>query len=302
MSLYKSYLGEIDERKAMGLHPKPIDDEALTTEIISQIKDTNNKHREDSLKYFIYNILPGTTGAANAKANFLKEIILEKITLNEISPNFALELLSHMKGGPSIKVLLDLILESDESIAQKAGEVLKTQVFLYEADTERLKNGLASGNKVVKEVLESYSRAEFFTKLPDVEKEIKVITYIAAEGDISTDLLSPGGEAHSRSDRELHGKCMISAQAQSEIQEMQKNDPDKRIMLIAEKGTMGVGSSRMSGVNNVALWTGKPGSPYVPFVNIAPIVAGTNGISPIFLTTVDVTGGIGIDLKNWAKK
>ena len=83
---------------------------------------------------------------------------------------------------------------------------------------------------------------------------------------------------------------------------MQKQHPDKRIMLIAEKGTMGVGSSRMSGVNNVALWTGKPGSPYVPFVNIAPIVAGTNGISPIFLTTVDVTGGIGIDLKNWVKK
>jgi aconitate hydratase 2/2-methylisocitrate dehydratase len=65
---------------------------------------------------------------------------------------------------------------------------------------------------------------------------------------------------------------------------------------------MGVGSSRMSGVNNVALWTGKQASPYVPFVNISPIVAGTNGISPIFLTTVGVTGGIGIDLKNWVKK
>ena len=254
-----------------------------------------------SLKYFIYNVLPGTTGAAKAKAQFLKEIILEEVSLKEISKDFALELLSHMKGGPSIKVLLDLILESDETTAQKAGEVLKTQVFLYEADTKRLKNGFAAGNKVVKDVLESYSRAEFFTKLPDVEKEIKIVTYIAAEGDISTDLLSPGGEAHSRSDRELHGKCMISAQAQSEIQEMQKNHPDKRIMLIAEKGTMGVGSSRMSGVNNVALWTGKPGSPYVPFVNIAPIVAGTNGISPIFLTTVDVTGGIGIDLRNWTK-
>ena len=95
---------------------------------------------------------------------------------------------------------------------------------------------------------------------------------------------------------------MISAEAQSEIQKMQDHHPDKRIMLIAEKGTMGVGSSRMSGVNNVALWTGKPGSPYIPFVNIAPIVAGTNGISPIFLTTVDVTGGIGIDLKNWSRK
>jgi aconitate hydratase 2/2-methylisocitrate dehydratase len=58
----------------------------------------------------------------------------------------------------------------------------------------------------------------------------------------------------------------------------------------------------MSGVNNVALWTGKQASPYVPFVNIFPVVAGTNGISPIFLTTVSVTGGIGIDLKNWVKK
>jgi len=58
----------------------------------------------------------------------------------------------------------------------------------------------------------------------------------------------------------------------------------------------------MSGVNNVALWTGKQASPYIPFVNYAPIVAGTNGISPIFLTTVGVTGGIGVDLKNWVKK
>ena len=72
-------------------------------------------------------------------------------------------------------------------------------------------------------------------------------------------------------------------------------------MLLAEKGTMGVGSSRMSGVNNVALWIGKKASKYVPFINIAPVIAGTNGISPIFLTTVGVTGGIGLDLKNWIK-
>ena len=302
MSLYESYLEEIEERKGMDLHPKPIDNKALTNEIISQIKDSENKYREDSLKHFIYNILPGTTGAAEAKAQFLKDVILEKITLKEISSDFALELLSHMKGGPSVEVLLDLILDAKESVAQKAGQILKTQVFLYDADTERLKKGFDSGNKIVKDILESYSRAEFFTKLPDIEKEIKIVTYIAAEGDISTDLLSPGGEAHSRADRELHGKCMISTEAQSEIQKMQKNHPDKRIMLIAEKGTMGVGSSRMSGVNNVALWIGKKASDYVPFINYAPIVAGTNGISPIFLTTVDVTGGIGLDLKNWVKK
>ena len=43
MSLYESYLEEIEERKMMGLHPKPIDDKALTNEIISQIKDIENK-------------------------------------------------------------------------------------------------------------------------------------------------------------------------------------------------------------------------------------------------------------------
>ena len=188
------------------------------------------------------------------------------------------------------------------AVALSAAEVLKTQVFLYEADTSRLKAAHEAGNDIATDILKSYAEAEFFTKLPEIDEQIDVVTYIAAEGDISTDLLSPGNQAHSRSDRELHGQCMISAQAQAEINALKLQHPDKQVMLIAEKGTMGVGSSRMSGVNNVALWTGRQASPYVPFVNVAPIVAGTNGISPIFQTTVGVTGGIGVDLKNWVKK
>lgn len=302
MSLYSKYTAEIAERKEQGLSPKPIDDGALLSEIVAQIKDLGSSFREESLNFLIYNTLPGTTDAAGVKAKFLQEIILGEVEVEEITPRFAFELLSHMKGGPSIKVLLDLALGEDESIASQAAEVLKTQVFLYEADTDRLKTDYVAGNRFAKEILGSYAEAEFFTKLPDVDEEIDVVTYIAAEGDISTDLLSPGNQAHSRSDRELHGKCMISESAQIEIKALQNANPGKSVMLIAEKGTMGVGSSRMSGVNNVALWTGKKASPYVPFVNIAPIVAGTNGISPIFLTTVGVTGGIGIDLKNWVKK
>lgn len=302
MSLYTAYLEEIAARKEQGLQPKPIDDTALTSEIIAQIKDPAHEHRADSLQFFIYNTLPGTTSAAGAKAQFLKEIILGESVVAEITPDFAFELLSHMRGGPSVEVLLDIALGDDASLAAQAAEVLKTQVFLYEADTDRLKAAHEAGNAVATGILQSYARAEFFTTLPEIEDEIEVVTYIAAEGDISTDLLSPGNQAHSRSDRELHGKCMISEAAQKEIEALKLQHPGKRVMLIAEKGTMGVGSSRMSGVNNVALWTGKQASPYVPFVNIAPVVAGTNGISPIFMTTVGVTGGIGIDLKNWVKK
>lgn len=303
MSLYGDYLQEIEARKKQNLHPKPIDGAALLSEVIAQIKDVNHVHRQDSLQFFIYNVLPGTTSAAGVKAAFLKEIILGEAVVEEISPAFALEQLSHMKGGPSIRVLLDLALGTDTALAQEAASVLKTQVFLYEADMERLESAFKQGNAIAKELLTSYAQAEFFTQLPDLPEEIQLVTFVAGVGDISTDLLSPGSDAHSRSDRELHGQCMFehNKEQQQALLDLQAAHPDKRVMLIAEKGTMGVGSSRMSGVNNVALWIGKPASQYVPFINIAPVVAGTNGISPIFLTTVGVTGGIGLDLKNWVK-
>ncbi len=304
MQTYNDYIKEIEARKLQGLHPKPIDGAELLSEIIAQIKDVNNEFREDSLNFFIYNVLPGTTSAARVKADFLKEIILGETNVEEITSEFAFEQLSHMKGGPSVEVLLDLALGEDKAIAEAAAKVLKTQVFLYEADTERLEEAMKSGSAIAKEIIESYAQAEFFTKLPEVQEEIQVVTYVAGVGDISTDLLSPGADAHSRSDRELHGQSIFehNKDMQQEVLALKEQHPDKRIMLIAEKGTMGVGSSRMSGVNNVALWTGIPSSPYVPFINIAPVIAGTNGIAPIFLTTVGVTGGIGIDLKNWVKQ
>lgn len=304
MSIYKDYLKEIEERKSQGLHPKPIDGADLLSKIIEQIKDVDNEYREDSLNFFIYNVLPGTTSAAGVKAEFLKEIVVGESVVKEITPAFALEQLSHMKGGPSIKVLLDVALGDNKELALQAAKVLKTQVFLYEADTDRLEEALKNGSEIAKDIIESYAQAEFFTKLPEIEEEIEVVTYIAGVGDISTDLLSPGGDAHSRSDRELHGQCIFehNKEMQKEVLELKEKHPDKRVMLIAEKGTMGVGSSRMSGVNNVALWTGISSSPYVPFINIAPVIAGTNGIAPIFLTTVGVTGGIGLDLKNWVQQ
>jgi len=300
MSAYENYLKDIETRKTEGLNPKPIEDSQTVIELINHIKQ-NSAHKKDCLDHLIYNTLPGTTGAAKEKAKFLKEIILGSLQIPEIDNKFAFELLSHMKGGPSIEVLIDLALGDNEKTAQQSSDILKSQVFLYDADIERLKQAYENGNKIATDILQSYANAEFFTNLPEVEEEIDVVTFIAAEGDISTDLLSPGNQAHSRADRELHGKCFISDEAQSKILELKNTHPDKRIMLIAEKGTMGVGSSRMSGVNNVALWTGKKASPYVPFVNFAPIVAGSYGISPIFQTTVEVTGGIGINLKNWIK-
>ena len=214
MGLYSEYRDEIEARKGDGLSPKPIDGGPLTAEIIDIIRDTSHEFRDEALNFFIYNTLPGTTDAAGVKAEFLKSIITGDAVVAEITPEFAFEQLSHMKGGPSIKVLLDLALGDDAAIAGQAATVLKTQVFLYEADMDRLDAALKSGSAIAKDTLESYADAEFFNKLPDIDEEIKVVTYIAGEGDISTDLLSPGAEAHSRADRELHGQCMMTPAAQ----------------------------------------------------------------------------------------
>ena len=199
MSIYQEYVAEVEDRKTQGLHPKPIDSGELVAEIITQIKDADHEHRADSLHYLIYNTLPGTTSAAGEKARFLEEIILGKSEVEEISPTFAFELLSHMKGGPSIEVLLNLALGEDAAIAEQAAAVLKPQVFLYDADTERLRTAYGEGNEIAKNILESYAEAEFFTKLPDVPEKIEVVTYVAGVGDISTDLLSPAT-------RRIHGR------------------------------------------------------------------------------------------------
>ena len=78
------------------------------------------------LNLLIYNTLPGTTSAARVKADFLKEIITGKIQIEEITQTFALELLSHMKGGPSIEVLLDLSLGENK----KTAKIKKLQVVV----------------------------------------------------------------------------------------------------------------------------------------------------------------------------
>ena len=63
MNTYQEYLTEIEERKTQGLSPKPIDGSELIAEIIAQIKDSGNEHRKESLNFFIYNTLPGTTSS-----------------------------------------------------------------------------------------------------------------------------------------------------------------------------------------------------------------------------------------------
>ena len=161
MNLFEEYLEEITTRKKQGLNAKPIDSGDLAREIIAHVKAKNSTHHGQCVDFLIFNMLPGTTKAAKEKAEFLKQIINDIYKIDEISVDRAFELLSHMKGGPSIKVLIDLALSPEGVNSKKAAEVLKTQVFLYEADTTRLISAYRENNSIAEDILISYSKAEF---------------------------------------------------------------------------------------------------------------------------------------------
>ena len=175
MSRFSKYLDDIKEREGLGLSPKPIDNGDLLKEIITNILNNKSKYHSQSLNFFIYNVLPGTTTASEVKSKFLKEIIVGNHKIETISVDLAFKLLSQMKGGPSIEVLLDLALDKESTHANQALNILKTQVFLYEADMERIDKAYKKGNSIAKELLRSYSKAEFFTKLPEIPDATKIL-------------------------------------------------------------------------------------------------------------------------------
>ena len=128
MGIFSKYLDEIIEREKIGLGPKPIDNGELLKKIITNILDNKSKYHSKSLNFFIYNVLPGTTAASNVKSKFLKEIILGIHKIDKISVDFAFELLSHMKGGSSIEVLIDLALDKDSN---NANQIIRNIINLY---------------------------------------------------------------------------------------------------------------------------------------------------------------------------
>ena len=125
MGLYADYLLENERREIDGLSPKPIEDGQLINEIILRILDTESDHRDSCLNFLVFNTLPGTTAAAGVKAKFLKDIITGKESVEEITAEYAFELLSHMRGGPSVEVLLDLALGDNEPVAKQAADIPK---------------------------------------------------------------------------------------------------------------------------------------------------------------------------------
>ena len=137
---------------------------------------------------------PISGGQAGAEGGALT-VRKTKISAEDIKSNEDKNILESILGSVTniadmLKEQYDLEKENDEK-DRKSTE--KTKRKLQESGLEK---AFKEGSAIAKDLLESYAKAEFFTKLPELPETIELVTFVAGIGDISTDLLSPGGRGN----------------------------------------------------------------------------------------------------------
>ncbi|GIR49780.1 MAG: hypothetical protein CM15mP58_18770 [Burkholderiaceae bacterium] len=101
----------------------------------------------------------------------MKEIIIGKTIVNEITVDFAFELLSHMKGALQLRFFWMWLWEPI-LLGQESCRGSKTQVFLYEADTARLEKPINPAMALPKLLLRAMPKLNFLPNYQICQKRL----------------------------------------------------------------------------------------------------------------------------------
>lgn len=289
MAFMDEYKAHVAEREALGVPPLPLS-AAQTADLIEMIKAGTGDMAEnvDLLKN---RVSPGVDDAAYVKAAFLNDVAQEKVSVDAISAEAAVEMLGMMLGGYNVKPLIDALSSSNAKVVEKAVEALSHTLLVYDAfnDVEELHK---AGNAAATKVLESWAAAEWFTSKAELPEKI-TLTVFKVPGETNTDDLSPASEAFTRSDIPLHANSMLTAKM---------DDPIGTINSLKEKGhpvayvgdVVGTGSSRKSGINSVQWHLGEDING-VPNKRTGGYVIG-GIIAPIFFATAEDSGALPLEM------
>ena len=289
MAFMDEYKAHVEERAKLGVPPLPLSAQ-WTVELIEMIKN-NEGNMEENLDLLANRVPPGVDDVAYVKAAFLNDVALEKVKVDAISPERAVEMLGMMLGGYNVKPMIDALESNNSAVVEAAVEALNHTLLVYDAfnDVEEL---YKKGNEAAKRVLESWAKAEWFTSKEELPEKITV-TVFKVPGETNTDDLSPASEAFTRSDIPLHANSMLAAKM---------DNPIETIKQLKEKGhpvayvgdVVGTGSSRKSGINSVQWHLGEDIAG-VPNKRTGGYVLG-GIIAPIFFATAEDSGALPIEL------
>ena len=272
-----------DEKKArldQGLPPLPLSPE-LTAEV-TKLLEQNHDEAELLLDMLFEQVEPGVSKSAKVKAAWLERVAMGAVSAESVSAADAVKGLGMMGGGYNVTSLVKLL--EVESCARDAADALKKIIKIY--DGFDAVETLAKTNEYAKDVLISWSKAEWFTDAPELPDSIAFTVY-KVDGEINTDDFSPGNQAQSRADIPLHATFFGKTRFPDGIETIAGYRAEGQQVGFAGD-VVGTGSSRKSAINSV-LWHIGEDIPAVPNKRTGGVVLGST-IAPIFLATARDAG------------
>ena len=298
MSFLDSYRAHVAERAALGTVPLPLTAQQ-TAELVELLKNPPAGEGEFLVDLLTHRVPPGVDDAAKVKASFLAAVAEGTVQSPLVSAELATKLLGTMLGGYNISALVELL--DDDKLAATAAEGLKHTLLMFDAFHD-VKTKMDNGNAYAKEVIESWSNAEWFTSRPKVQEKITV-TVFKVTGETNTDDLSPAPDAWSRPDIPLHALAMLKNPREGIVPDQPGSvGPIKLLEELKAKGNLvayvgdvvGTGSSRKSATNSVIWHTGED-IPFVPNKRFGGVCLGGK-IAPIFFNTQEDSGALPIEV------
>lgn len=280
MGFIEEYNNHVNERKNQNIPPLPLNKKQVL-EVLELLKSGSNT--EFLVDLLANRVSPGVDEAAQVKAQFLDDIVKNKIEVKGISKEYAIELLGSMLGGYNIAPLIEALKVNDD-IAKCAASALKNIILVYESFNDIVE--LSKSNKYAKEVLESWANAEWFLNKKALDEKITAVVF-KIDGETNTDDLSPASDAFTRSDIPLHAQAMLKNRTEnafSRIEELK----EKGYPLVYVGDVVGTGSSRKSACNSLVWHMGRD-IPYIPNKKSGGLVIGSV-IAPIFFNTCEDSG------------
>lgn len=281
--MIEAYLKHEEERNSQGIPALPLSPEQ--TEGLCALLANPPAGKEDFLmNLFTQRISPGVDPAAEVKAAFLAGITTGIKSSPLIDKVKAVQILGTMIGGYNVQPLIDAL--NDVELADEAACALSGLTYVYDAATQVI--DLAKSNAAAKTVVDSWAKAEWFTKRAGVPETITVKVF-KVEGEINTDDFSPAGDAWSRPDIPLHALAMGKTRFPGGIEEIAKwRDEGHQVAFVGD--VVGTGSSRKSACNSV-LWYIGDDIPCVPNKRRGGVIIG-GVIAPIFFNTAQDSGAL----------
>ncbi len=288
--MLKAYAAHVQERASQQLPPLPLSAEQVA-QLVELLK-TPPAGEEKLLVDLLENRIPaGVDQAAYVKAAFLSDIAHGKAVSPLVSAEKAVALLGTMLGGYNVQALVGLLdlSATNPAMADAAVKALSQTILMFDAFHD-VDEKMKAGNLHAKKLIESWANAEWFTNVPKLAEEIKVVVF-KVDGETNTDDLSPAQEAWSRPDIPLHAKAMLVTKMPDGLKTIETLK-QKGLPLAYVGDVVGTGSSRKSAINSVQWFMGND-IPNIPNKRTGGVILGTK-IAPIFFNTAEDSGAMPI--------